>query len=182
MASTQGQDVPGANGGDGGKEDDKKKPAVPETDTDELKRFREKWKRELQPTQPTSAHHNGSATTSSSVGDNSSHSSSISSHATVSEHDKQNISFHHRHITGENKLIVKFLTLLEEEELNENEGNTNNNENKQEIRDNQLKSHIGVLPSELQLAIFSHLHVKALETCSTVCRFWYILARYFLFS
>jgi hypothetical protein len=153
--------------GEGDKEDKQGKQLIHETDTDELKRFREKWKRELQPDDvPPSTSSITSTPQNASSKNEPSHLSS-----TTSLDSRHNIA-HSRSTIGENQLITRFLALLELEEHEEHEKPTED--------DKQLPSHppIYILPAELQLTILANLDVKSLEFCSIVCRLWYILARY----
>lgn len=203
MTSTQHGQGGGDEGKEGGGDERWKKPALQETDTDDLKRFREKWLRELKPgiimiittsfipllyfilliltiiiiTVPQTSQSDDNQTPAD---------SSLSSSVHSSDEVKQNVAYH-RHVTGENKLITKFMALLELEENEENEHekdgktNNNNNNNNDMNGEEQKRNRIFILPSELQLAILSNLDVKSLEYVSVVCRFWYILARYLLF-
>jgi len=147
-----------------GKEPDKlqgKPAAIQETDTDELKRFREKWKRELQAPAPPSSSLASltTASTTSLLAGSQQPTPSLYSPAAL----------YPRSHLGDNALISHFLALLEEEEaFVDQEGHTQH-----------PPSHppVSILPAELQLSIFAFLDVKSLEHCSIVCRFWYILAR-----
>lgn len=163
---------------DGDKEKDKEDKLgkqqnnIPGTDTEELKRFREKWKRELQLPPPLPPSSTSPATPSTSSHPTSFHPSLLSS-----LHDPLKPSFAYtRGNLGENRLISRFLALLEEEEEKEQEERPEGGE--KEGKKDSLPPPIFVLPPELQLAIFANLDVKSLEHCSIVCRFWYILARY----
>jgi hypothetical protein len=149
----------------GNKEDKHGKQNIPETDTEELKRFREKWKRELQPDTALSSSVPTSSATQHQAGSKHDAASHQSSHFDLIKH---NIAY-----ARENSLITRFLVLLEE---------ADQEEQVEHAKDDDQQSHspppINILPAELQLTILANLDVKSLEYCSIVCRFWYILARY----
>lgn len=175
------------------KQQGRQQQGIPETDTDELKRFREKWKRELQVPDPSTSSLSSATSTHTLLHPQDASTIHLSSNQDPAI-NKLSLAFSRTHI-GQNELITRFLALLEEEEeeneRKEKEEKTQKGEGKEKGKENEKSKEkerekdakptpIFVLPAELQLIILANLDVKSLEYCSNVCRFWYILARYII--